>query len=206
MYELLPLVNTFERAEILLDMTRKVCSFDTAFSDFQDACEEKCYATKPIGAMCAECAYRFAVVAKALESGLTWEVWKSAGSSDPELVGIIRLSHIRPGVDGLGHYVFFDHDLRGKTGVIKEFIDWCFSEHDNWIPLRRMTIEVPDFAFALLRHAHKKLGFGGEFSYTLQGRTIPVEGVKRGVLLWRGVWRDLIQLGLINPLFKNANS
>lgn len=198
MYELLPLVDSPARAAILEEMVRKVCAFDTAFSDFQDACEEQCFRTKSVTTLCPECAYRFAVVAASLATGLNWEVWKTSAEGT-QLVGIIRLSNIRPGVDALGHYVFFDHDLRGKTGVIKEFIDWCFSPHEGWSPLRRMSIEVPDFAFSLVRHATKKLGFGGEFKYTLQGKTVPVEGVRREAILWRGVWRDLLYLGLQNP-------
>ena len=198
MYELLPLVDSPERAHILEELTRKTCGFDTAFSDFQATCEEKCFETKPIQEMCFRCSFRFGIVASSLMTGLNWEVWKT-GEGEPSLVGVIRLSHIRPGIDALGHYVFFDHDLRGKTGVLKDFIEWCFSEHENWAPLRRLSIEIPDFAFSLIRHSARKLGFGGDFDYEAKGIKIKVEGVRRKSIMWKGQARDIISMGLLNP-------
>jgi len=197
MYQVLPLTDTPERAKIMKDLIVKTCTFDSAFSDFQSVCSSRCFEQEPWGELCPLCLTRLRIVAVALATGLTWEVWKT--EEEPELVGIIRLSEIRPGEDALGHYIFFDHDLRGKTEVLKEMIDWCFSEHEGWTPLRRLTIQVPDFAFALVRHATKKLGFGGEFTHSLKGKKVPVEGVKRKALLWRGSERDLLFLGILNP-------
>ena len=197
MYEVLPLNDSPQRAHIIENLIRKVCQFDTVFSDFAETCQDKCFETKPMSELCPLCYTRMAVVSVGLSTGLTWEVWKMLDV--PELVGIIRLSDIKPGADANGHYIFFDHDLRGKTEVIKEVLTWAFTEHETWKPLRRVTILIPDFAFALVRHAVKKLGFGGEFRYKLQGKSVPVEGVKRKAILWRGVPRDVLQLGLLNP-------
>lgn len=200
MYEIMPLLDTPERAHIMEELLRKTCKFDTAFSDFQDVCEEKCFETKPLPEMCDICKLRMQLASVGLVSGLVWEVWRA--DEDVELVGFIRLSDIKPGQDAKGHYIFFDHDLRGKTAVIREVMEWAFSEHEGWEPLRRLSIEVPDFAFALVRHATKKLGFGGPFMHSMHGKKIPVEGVKRAALNWKGKQRDLLMLGLLNPALK----
>lgn len=82
-------------------------------------------------------------------------------------------------------------------------IAWAFEDHpeNNWRALQRITIEVPDFAFALARHASRKLGFGGPFEWKLPkgGPVMQVEGVKPKSVLWRGERRDLLLLGLPNP-------
>lgn len=194
MYELVPMRDTPERAEILTSIVKKACNFDTAFSDFQSVCDEKCPETKDIPEFCDQCKYRAGIVALALQTGLTWEVWK-----EEEVVGIIRLSDIKPGLSAKGHYLFFDRQLSSKTEAIQAVIDWAFAEHSDWVPLKRLSVEIPDFAFALARHAYKKLGFGGPFEYNLKGKKIPVEGVTRQGILWNGTERDLLHLGLINP-------
>lgn len=197
MYQILPLKDTPERAHVMEELLRKTLQFDTAFSDYKEPCTEECFKDKPLNEFCALCATRLKIAGVGLVSGLVWEVWKTE-DEEAELVGFIRLSDIKPGQDAKGHYIFFDHDLRGKTSVIKEVIDWAFEERENWKPLQRLTVEVPDFAFALVRHATKKLGFGGPFTHTLHGKRIPVEGVKKNALEWKGKQRDLLLLGLLN--------
>jgi len=149
-----------------------------------------------------------ASVAKTLsDSGSrVWEVWRVGG----EVVGVIYFTNIVPGGDATGHYIFFDEKLRDKTEVLNEIMAWAFEDHpeEGWIALRRITIEIPDHASALVRHAHKRLGFGGPFRHVLSKRTfqgkevkstVRVEGVKKNAVLWRGEFRDLIILGLQNP-------
>lgn len=194
MYELVPMQDTPERVEILAEIVTKVCGFDTAFSDFQNLCEFKCVETKQIPDFCDLCKQRVGIVCLAFSTGLTWEVWGDEG-----VVGVVRLSDISRGEDALGHYIFFDHALSSKTDVLQAVIDWAFEEHEGWLPLKRLTVEIPDFAFALARHASKKLGFGGPFTYTLKGKQIQVEGVKKNSLEWRGHRRDMLSLGLQNP-------
>lgn len=196
-YEAMPLLDTAERAGIMEGLIRKTCGFETAFSDFQPTCEERCFEEKPLEALCSLCSQRMHLVAIALATGLTWEIWRTDDA--PELVGVVRISKIKPGEDAVGHYLFFDHDLRGKTAVLKELIQWVFTEHPGWQPLRRLTVEIPDFAFALARHASRKLGFGGPFPFVLKGSKIKVEGVKEEAILWRGQPRSLLLLGLLNP-------
>lgn len=195
MYEVIPMLNTIERAEILTKIVKQTCTFDTAFSNFQSVCEEDCFNTKEISDLCETCKMRAAVVSLAFASGLTWEVWSTEG----EVVGVIRLSDIKPGQSAKGHYLFFDHNLSSKTSVIQAVIEWAFTDGEEWKALQRLTIEIPDFAFALAKHASKKLGFGGPFEYSLKGKKIPVEGVLRNAVLWRGHQRDMLTLGLLNP-------
>lgn len=198
MYEVMPLKDTPERAHIMEELLRKTLQFDTAFSDYKEPCEEECFREKPLTEFCEKCATRMKVAGIGLVSGLVWEVWKT-GEDPSELVGFIRISDLKLGQDGKAHYIFFDHDLRGKTSVIEEIIEWAFSERENWKPLQRLSVEVPSFAFALARHATKKLGFGGPFQYTLHGKKIPVEGVKRNAIEWKGKQCDMLHLGLLNP-------
>ena len=127
----------------------------------------------------------------------SWEVWGS--ESNP--VGLLYITNVIPGGDALAHYFFFDGDLRGKTALIEEMIGWVFADHpeDNWIALRRLTIEVPTYAFALARHASRYLSFGGAYTYAQKGVHISVEGVRRNALLWRGAPRDILILGRLAP-------
>jgi hypothetical protein len=131
---------------------------------------------------------------------LIWEVWRTDGA-DPQLVGIVYLTEIEIGVDALAHYIFFDRELRDKTELLRSMLEWFFTPHAEvgWEPLRRVTVEIPDFAFALAKHAQRYLGFGGDFSLTLNAKTpLRVEGVKRSAFRWRGVDRNLLVMGCVN--------
>lgn len=197
-YEAIPFRATPERAEIVSKLIRGICGFDEVFSDGVQACSERCFQGKELGEFCPGCAARMTLVSRALlkPDSRVWEVW----SSEPELVGVIYVTDVLPGMDAVGHYIFFDRDLRGKTGVLKEVIRWLFTDSDDWKGLRRLTIEIPDFAGALAKHAHKRLGFSGDFrTKLLDGTELKVEGVKRNALVWRGKPRGLIYMGLVNP-------
>lgn len=201
-YEAIPMHMPADgsRASILSELVRAVCGIESVFSDHQKGCKDSCYKDKNITDMCRLCRNRMETVMASLlkPDSFIWEVWK-----EQELVGIIRFSDVRKGEDAKAHYVFTDADLRGKTGVMRSIIEWAFNDHEEtgWKALKRLTIEVPDFAYALARHASKKLGFGGPFTWTLPsgGPTVEVEGVKRGAVLWHGQPRDLLLLGLLNP-------
>jgi hypothetical protein len=83
--------------------------------------------------------------------------------------------------------------------LLEAFVEWCFTEHEDWRALSRLTITIPDYAVALAKHATKKLGFGGPYEYKgLKGWTIPVEGVRQKAVRWRGRDCDLLCLGRIN--------
>jgi len=201
MFEAIPMLLTPERGKIVEEIVRKVCAHETVFSDYQAACEQKCYERAALPEMCERCATRMVTVTQAFfrPNSIAWEVWK-VGVEKPEVVGIVYVTDVRPGEDATGHYVFFDGNLSSKTGVLLEIIEWLFSDHpeSGWKALRRLTVEIPDFAFALARHASKKLGFGGPFKYSMNGISLRVEGVKRKAVTWKGKQRDLLLLGKLN--------
>ena len=189
-YEVLPLLDTPERAQVISSLLRKIASFETVFSDFQRGCEEGC-SDLPLPQMCPQCLLQMRNVASSLASphAKVWEVWAEdveAEAPEPELVGVVYLEDIRRGEDATAHYVFFDHDLKSKTGLLKELILWVFHDHEDegWKALHRITVEIPAYAHALSRHAESKLGF-------------TPEGVKREAVTWKGRKWDLQLLGLL---------
>lgn len=206
LYEAVPMDAPLDgsRAAIVSEIMRRVCAVETVFGEGQEACEARCFVDKDVREMCEACRARMALVANALlrPDTLVWEVWRHEGAL-PDLVGIIRFSSVRRGEDAVAHYVFFDGDLRGKTGVMRSVIEWAFTDHEEqgWAALRRLTVEIPDFAFALARHASRKLGFGGPFRFKLPegGPALQVEGVRPKGVRWRGERRDVLVLGLENP-------
>ena len=182
-YQAIRMIPNPARSEIISHIMRSMLRFETMFTDYQKEDET-----------------RLAAVATSLmkPDSLTWEVWRTEDGQVVDVVGILHLSDIRNGHDAVAHYVFFDGDLRGKTDLIAKVLDWTFTDHKDWPALQRLTIEIPDFAFALARHAQKKLGFGGPFKHRIGGKTVQVEGVKRGALHWRGEPRDLLILWKMN--------
>lgn len=192
MYDLLPLRATPERSEIISDLLRKVAVTPTLFSDRK--CLQRCIASeKTLPEMCTACVQRMQTVTEVLGRLDTkaWEVW-----NDEALVGIIFFTHVTS-LDATGHYVFFDHDLASKTEVIQEAMQRMLEVAS------RLTVEIPASFPALAKHAHKRLGFGGDFYYDFErerdGRKkterIHVEGVKRKAALRDGKLVDLLILG-----------
>lgn len=189
-FQTLPFTPTLERAEVVSKILNETIRFETVFTDYTQACSDVC-------GVCEDC-LRCKLVVSALltaPNGRSWEVWGDEGS----LVGLIYFTDIVPGEDATAHYCFFDERLKDKTPILRAMAEWAFSAHENWEPLRRLTIAIPDYAFALARHAHRALGFGGDFVYERNGVSLPVEGVKRSALQWRGQRRDVLILGLLNP-------
>lgn len=202
--EAVPFDPSPSRYMVISEIVRRTAGMETLFTDFLPACKPLCEDVT----QCERCADRLRAVAWSLTKpdARAWEVWRHGESS--EVVGILYLTKINPGCDALAHYAFFDHDLKSKTKLIEQMIGWCFSDHDDWYALRRLTIEVPSFAAALASHATKKLGFGGGFTHKFHHRSktgghrpptvIPVEGVRRKAIRWRGEDADLLILGRLN--------
>ena len=184
-----PVQTAIEKWHRLLSTVIRHESF---FTDYTKACAERCGA-------CSRCqSAKQAVTANLIDSkSMHWEVW----SKDPEtedlldFVGILRLSNISPGCDATAHYFFFDGKLHDKTPLLKAWARWTFDDHEGWLGLERVTVEVPAHAFALARHANKKLLFGGPFKYTFKGSKISVEGIRRKAVLKDGVWQDSLIMG-----------
>lgn len=192
-YSILPFTPTPDRAGVLSHIMRSLAQFETIFSDYHRVCDAKCFE-------CDQCQAVLRVVAAMLANrdARAWEVWDLQDSlEDTKLVGILYVSAVIPGVDAQAHYAFFDGRLQDKTPILEEMIQWVFEDHpdEGWRALERLTIEVPDYAFALAKHANRKLGFGGDFQYTHRGTTIDVEGVRQSTIRWRGQPRSTLLLG-----------
>jgi hypothetical protein len=207
--EMPPVTTTYEavpfrpRPEVMSTILRGIAASDGHFSRFDKlrctAEDGPCYTHSDIDDMCDACKGRIIVASVSLTrpSMRAWEVWRTA-EDIPVLTGIVILSEIQPGIDANAHYVFFDRDLRGKTALLRSLIEWAFSEHEDWLPLQRVTLEIPFPAFALARHAAKKLGFGGPHQITYAGKPLAVEGMKTRGTRWDGSPADLLILGLVN--------
>lgn len=206
-YDVFPLDASPERAEILSTLMRRIAATENVFADYTGTCATNCaLGGAPLEAMCPSCRHRMGIIASTITAAGTrvWEVWCSSGAA-PEAVGVISFTDIQAGVDAKAHYIFFDERLADKTEILKEIIRWAFTDHEDWRALQRLTIEIPRPFAALARHAARKLGFGGDFRYTLkesvyEGKPrktqISVEGVKRGAVRWKGSAHDLLILGL----------
>ena len=191
-YTSVPFQLAIERADVISRIMRSMCGFETIFTDYHRACAEKCF-------QCDACFRAMSAISSVLShpQSRVWEVWRT-DRDEAEIVGIVLLTDIVPGRDAVAHYAFFDGRLKDKTPILLDVLHWCFEDHPDWPALRRLTVEVPDFAFALARHAQKYLGFTGDFAYTRNNSTLKIEGVRKGAMLWRGVDRDMLILGRRN--------
>jgi len=153
---------------------------DSGLNGWMRGCEASC-------GECERCVASKERMAQLLThpNSFSWEVW----SDNPvDLVGILILSKVDPGRDATAAYTFFDGKLRDKTEVLQRWIDWTFTN----LALKRLTTEIPSYAFAALRHA-KKLGFGGPFDF----EGFHIEGIKRKALPYGDKQADLILMGMI---------
>lgn len=175
----------------LQKVLRHCAAHEMFFSDFIRGCDGEC------DGFCRDlspaCAATKSIVMNELRAAdaLLWEVWQN----DIDFVGIFRLSKVRLGEDALAHFFFFDGRLsKAREGLLNAWKRWGFTDHENWTALHRVTVEIPAYAFALARFA-QRLGFGGQFSYDMKGKTCSVEGVKRSATRWRGSWHDMLIMG-----------
>ncbi len=149
------------------------------------------------------------------------EVWRMDGAMD--LCGLLGFSDIVRGVDAQFHPIFFDGRLRnaaGKRDLLLRTVDWAFRAWD----LHRVSLTIPETAFALLDFARKKLGFRfeGERRIIKQRRAVE-HGHHRKSLRWQtvtptsreaewgsrryqallknGVWHDVLLLSLTRDEF-----
>jgi hypothetical protein len=84
--------------------------------------------------------------------------------------------------------------------VIQSLIDWGFEDHEGWPGLQRLTIEIPAPFKALVKHASRRLGFGGRFKH----EGVFVEGVKQNASRWKGRLVDVLVLGLQAPAHQKS--
>jgi len=193
-YELLPFIQMPERAEIIADALRKTALTPTIFSEAP--CPHGCIeAGVRLPEMCRVCAYKMQQLAIILGASDTaaFEVW-----NEDVLVGLVFFTDVTA-IDAVGHYVFFDRNLADKTVVLEEAIAGMFEAG-----LRRLTVEIPSPFASLIRHASRKLGFGGTFTHETRKKDgsvsrVRVEGVKRGAAMYDGRMVDLLILGRSAP-------
>lgn len=190
-FEAIPFTPTPERASVVSKIMRELLKFETIFTDYQRGCDEAC-------GDCDACVTCMNVIAYILShpQSRAWEVW-AMGEDAPEIVGMLMVTNVVSGVDAEAHYAFFDGKLKGKETILESMLEWVFEDHEDWLGLRRITVAIPDFAYALAKHAQRHLGFGGDFVLSLNGKTLNVEGVRRKAFLWRGVDRDMILMGRV---------
>ena len=185
-----PFAPSLERADVVSAITRGLMQFETIFTDYHRGCEESC-------GECEACLRSRDAIAYILShpDSRAWEVWRM--DDEPTLAGVILLTHVQQGVNAIAHFAFFDSRLRDKTELLENMIQWTFTEHPGWKALKRLSIEIPDYAFALARYAYRELGFGGDYVFRQNGKSIAVEGIKRKAFGWRGVQRDLLLMGRV---------
>lgn len=95
-------------------------------------------------------------------------------------VGILYADRLTPRASARGHYLFWDHNQKGRHRVILSGLRWAMEAFD----LHRIDIEVPRYAFAALRRIHK-LG-------------LRLEGEKREAVMSRkNKWQDVLLFGIV---------
>lgn len=151
---------------------------------------------------------------------IVFEVWALGQdwSQGAQPAGIIVFTDIIPGVDAKCHFLFFDGKLRSKTPLLRNMMSWAF----NVLRVHRLSAEIPDYAFALVKYIRQELGF----RFEAEGRTLRqrderthTEGRPRWVdmtltgwqagwgsrryqvVRWKGDWHDLLLLGLTEDEF-----
>ena len=94
-------------------------------------------------------------------TAMRWGVWRSG-----EFLGLLYLSQVTPGHDATVHFLFLDHNLVGKRGLLKRFLGYCL--HD--LGFRRLSALIPEDAKALIA-LYRKLGFQYEGESRATGLT-----------------------------------
>jgi len=176
----------------------KLAAHKHFFTDYTRGCSGECSGfCKDLVSGCKIVKHRV-VAALLAGNALVWEVWRQpSGAAGPvDFCGILRLSEVEPGCDGLAHYCFFDKHLGDKTALLQAWKTWAFTEHPGWIPLNRVSIEFPETHYALGKHAMKHLGFGGPFEY----KDLKVEGVKQAAKVLDSKPINMLIMGCLNGI------
>lgn len=98
------------------------------------------------------------------------EAWQKI--EDWQLVGLLGFTHIVPRTDAQFHPAFFDGKIRnafGKRELLLRAMDWAFHTWD----LHRLSVQLPENRYALVRFCRQKLGF----RFECENRTIKQERV-----------------------------
>lgn len=131
-----------------------------------------------------------------------YEVWRGG-----QLVGILTLTRVVPGLEAVLHFVFFDGNLTGKRRLLRHFISTCFRDHG----FRRLVMQVPEPVETLIRFARVKLGFRFEGETGVSDHPalarlgmdnpqvwVARQGSKKEQAHWHdGRWVDVVNLRLL---------
>lgn len=143
-------------------------------------------------------------------NNLFWEVWLKGS-----LVGILGVTRIVIGLDGLAHLAFFDRQLLGRRQLVLSMVGWAFRE----LRLQRLTVEIPEHLEPLIRFVRVKLGFRyeGETLAALHpevqrlqerringpARWVAKFGARKQHAHWDGTdWVDLVTLRILKEEFE----
>jgi hypothetical protein len=191
-YLAIPLNPQPHRAQVISTIMRELVKLETVFTDYEKGCEQVCFA-------CEKCTNAMLNVIAMLThpQARAWEVWAHENADDPRIVGLLYLTGVVPGENAFAHYAFFDRKLVDKTELIEGMIQWAFEDHpeQGWRGLPRLSVEIPEHAFALATHANRKLQFGGDFTVKCGRAKIRVEGVRRRSVRWRGRDENVLLMG-----------
>ena len=171
----------------------KLAAHKHYFTDYTRGCDGACKGfCVNLTNGCSLVKHRVAAALLAKDA-LVWEVWRQESATLPANIafcGILRLSDVEPGCSAKAHYMFFDGArLKEKTPILQAWKEFAFGR----LGLQRVSIEVPENAYALAKHAVKELGFGGDFEYT----GLPVEGVLRSARVINGKPMNILVMGVL---------
>lgn len=142
-------------------------------------------------------------LADAAGGGKLWEVYH-ADAQGIVLTGIMLLNRVNFKIDAYCHFLFFDHNLRGKQRLCLDAMRWSFEHFE----LEALRIEVPTYASALNLWARRKLGFRYEAEATLEWwpkkktrRLLEAASSKRKATFHKGQWHDVVMLSITRDEF-----
>lgn len=105
-------------------------------------------------------------------NGLFWVV--------DDFVGLFYMTDIRPGVDAIVHYTFFDRRHRGRKDLVRAMIKHVFERYQ----FRRLSVEVAMYATPSVFNFVESVGFKNE-------------GRKRKAVRYDNDWFDLKLFGIL---------
>jgi len=106
-------------------------------------------------------------------TGLFWVV--------DDFVGVFYMTEIKPELDALVHYTFFDRRQNGRAELVKAMIRYVFRKYR----FQRLSVEIPTYAVQHTFNFVKQIGF------TLEGR-------KRKASFFSNNWFDVECYGMLS--------
>lgn len=97
-----------------------------------------------------------------------------------DFVGVYYMTNIDPGVDAMVHYSFFDQRHRGRVGLTREMIRFCFEEYG----FERLTAELPTYVTHHTNDFITQVGF-------------KFEGQRRRCIKFKGEWYNKKLYGIL---------